>query len=323
MISGLPGFLLNAFSIILLSALVIILLISLLLGMKSWRTLVLSAEDRKWALWIVVISPWLIGVMATSLVVLLSQPKISARFNNEWVHWHHLSEFTLTSWHGYLVLAMIVFAVIMLARVLRRVVTLNNTTMILSAFSSARDDGVLELDSDACAAFTAGIRRPKCYMTRALIDQLSSREYEVIRLHELTHARFHDPARKALFQVLSSFFPSPVARVLNAQMSTAMEQVADARVAESVADKAFIARALLKVKRLAGRAAVLPPAGLEACHFGIDSVEQRIRYLLSEDETTPLSLVVVFALMVVLALTCALGADALHHAIELSLHHSY
>lgn len=323
MISGMPGFLLNAFSIISLSAVIIILLISLLLSMNCWRTLEVSAEDRKLALWLLVFSPWLIGVAATSLVILLSQPKIAVLFNNEWVHWHHLSDFTLTSWHGYLVLAMIVLAVIMLARVLRRVVTLNNTTMVLSAFSSARDDGVLELDSDACAAFTAGIRKPKCYMTRALIDQLNSREYEVIRLHELSHARFHDPARKALFQILSSFFPAPVARVLNAQMATAMEQVADARVAERVMDKAFIARALLKVKRLAGRASVLPPAGLEACHFGIDSVEQRIRYLLSEDETPPLSVAVVFALIVVLAAACALGADALHHTIELSLSHSY
>ncbi len=323
MITGLPGFLLNSFSIILLSAIVIILLTSLVLATNAWYRMKLSAEDRAGMLWLVVLSPWMVGLLATFIVVAFSQPALSIPLNNKLIHWHHLSEFYVSSWHGFLVLTMVALGVVLLARVVLRVIVLNQATTLLTQFSGFRTDGMLELDSDSYAAFTAGIRKPQGYITRALLDELDPLEYEIIRNHELSHVQSRDPARKAWFQILTGFYPAGISRFLRAQMVIVTEQIADSQVVQICPDKASIARALLKVQRLCKQSPLPISAALNVCHFGADSIEQRINYLLSDNKNQPLSLPLVFSTIAILSLGCALGADSLHHAIELTLQHQH
>lgn len=321
MISGLAGFMLNAFSIIVLSAMLVIVLTSVLLMTDLWQRLNLSANDRRRTLWLIVLAPWLVGALATIIVVVLSQPAIAILFDSNFIHWHHLNEFHWNSWHGLLVLTALALVILMLVRVIQRVAAVAKTIELLSAFSRERPDGVLELDSEAHAAFTAGVSNPRCYMTSALIDELDHNEYEVIRIHEMSHVTSRDPAHRAWFFVLAGLYPAIMARFLMSQMITATEQIADAQVVVENPDRAFIARVLLKVHKLVKQAAPINQSAMGICQFGADSIEQRINYLLSENDKSTFSTLVAFTLLAILALACAMGADALHHAIELPWQH--
>ena len=146
-------------------------------------------------------------------------------------------------------------------------------------------------------------------------------EYEVIRIHEMSHVTSRDPARRAWFFVLAGLYPSVLARFLMSEMITATEQIADAQVVDANSDRALIARVLLKVQRLVKQAAPINQPAMGICQYGTDSIEQRINYLLSESDKTAFSFVVAFTLLGLLSLACAMGADALHHAIELPWQH--
>ena len=321
MINGLIGFMLNAFSIIVLSATMVIVLASVLLMTDLWQRLNLSASDCRRALWLIVLAPWLVGAFATFIVVALSQPEIALLFQGDFIHWHHLNEFYWNSWHGLLVLTALALLALMLFRVIRRIQSVNQTVALLSEYSRVRADGVLELDSDTHAAFTVGVGKPQCYMTRALIDALDEDEYEVIRVHEMSHVQSRDPARRAKFFVLAGLYPTVIARFLMSQMITVTEQLADAQVVDSNPDRAFIARVLLKAHRLVKQSAPINQTAMGICQFGADSIEQRISYLLSAEHRQAFSPVVAFVVLAFLSLACAMGTDVLHHAIELPLQH--
>lgn len=321
MTSGIVGFLLNAVSITMLAAVLVIVLLTIFLLTDIAELSQFSAPDRQLLLWIIVLTPWVVGVLTTVIVVVASQSEIAASFSGSFIHWHHLSEFNWNSWHGMLVLSMLVIAVLMVARVIRRLHGVNKSIDLLKEFSEERQDGILELESDSYAAFTAGVRKPNSYMTTALINQLDANEYAVIRIHEISHVESRDPARRAWFFVMAGLFPSVIARFLISQMVTATEQLADSRVVQEYSDRAFIARVLLKVHRLTKQSVNRFGSTVDVCHFGTDSIEQRIHYLLSERERKSISLVIIISLMLVLAAGCALTADSLHHALELPWQH--
>ena len=323
MISGLLGLLLNVFSVALLSAVVIILLFSLVLTTEIWNRFNLSAQDKQSVLWLLALAPWAVGALATIIVFTFSSSNLPILLNIDLIHWHHLNEFYIGSWHGFLVFTMIVLGVVMLTQVVRKVIAVNQAAELLSQFAKGRPDGMMELDSDAYSAFTAGIKDPQCYITRALLLELDPLEYKIIHYHEMSHVRSRDPLRKAWFQILAGFYPSVISRFLLSQMVTAIEQIADSRVVKDCPDKAMIARTLLKVQRLTMRSPHCGSQLANAFHFGAESIEQRINYLLSDSKTKPLSYSVVIVIASILALGFALGADSLHHAIEMTLQHSH
>lgn len=322
MITGILGFILNAFSIIVMSGVVIIALVSLTLYCRSIGFHRLSAESRQIGLWILVCSPWLIGLLSSAIVMLLSTPNVSNFAGNQFVHWHHPTEFALDSWHGYFVSFMLGLAVLMSLRAYFRVARSSNTIRTLSALSSPGPDGVRVLDTNTAAAFTAGIKDPGCYMTSALLDQISAEEFAIIRLHEMAHIKCNDPVKKTLFHLLTTFFPAPLANLFNQTMTTAMEQCADAAVVSEQHDKATIAKTLLKVRRLVVKEFTDQFRLPQMCHYGLDNIDQRIRYLLSDNKGDEVPMLSVLAFIGLLAIFCALGADTIHHAVEISLHHS-
>ncbi|MDA1371024.1 MAG: M48 family metalloprotease [Proteobacteria bacterium] len=322
MITGFLGFMLNAFSIIVLSAVAVIALVSLAFYCRSIDFHRLSAESRQIGLWILVCSPWLIGVLSSAIVMLLSSPSVSSFAGSQFVHWHHPTEFALDSWHGYFVSIMLGLALLMALRAYIRVVRSSNTIRTLSAMSRPGPDGVRILDTNTAAAFTAGIKNPDCYITSALLDQISGEEFAIIRLHEMAHIKCNDPVKKTLFYLLTTFFPAPLAISFNQTMATAMEQSADAAVVSEQHDKATIAKTLLKVRRLAVQEFTDQFRLPQICHYGLDNIDQRIRYLLSDNKGDEVPMLSVLAFIGLLAIFCALGADTIHHAVEISLHHS-
>jgi len=322
MITGLLGFVLNAFSIIVLSAVAVIALISLACYFGAMGSQRLTAESRQSGLWILVCSPWLIGLLSAVIVLLLSTSTVSSIVGNQLVHWHHPTEFTLNSWHGYFVSLMLGMAVLMALRACFHIVRSSTTISTLSAMSSPGPKGVRILDTHTAVAFTAGIKDPSCYMTSALVGEVNAEEFDIIRLHEMAHINHRDPLKKTLFHLLTTFFPAPIAISFNQAMTTAMEQCADAAVANDQHDKAIIAKTLLKVRRLVVHEFTDQFHVPQICHYGLDNIDQRIRYLLDDNKGDDIPKLLVFSFIALLALSCALGTDSIHHAIEISLHHS-
>lgn len=321
MITGLPGLLLNSFSIIVLSAVLVIalLILAFYCRFNPWHAL--NAEARQTGLWLLVISPWLTGLIASAIVMSLSNANMAGIISNEIIHWHHPDTFTLTSWHGYFVLATSGLAAFISLRIALRLIRSNTTIRTLLALAKREPDGVHILETETPAAFTAGLKNPVCFMTSALIKNLNEDEYTIIKLHEQAHARRRDPIRKTLFLLLTAIFPDRIAQKLNQVMNTALEQSADAAVSSAFPDKAIIARTLVKARRLSMQPAADDLFLAQACHYSVDDIDQRIHYLLTTRKGRALPKLFVFSLIAVVAIACALGADAIHHAVEIPLHH--
>jgi Zn-dependent protease with chaperone function len=322
MITGLLGFVLNAFSIVVLSAVAVIALISLAFYFRAVGLQRFTAESRQIGLWILVCSPWLIGFMSATIVLLLSTPIVSNFIGNQFVHWHHPTEFALNSWHGYFVFIMLGMATLMAIKAGFHIVKSSTTISTLSAMSSPGPEGIRILETNTAAAFTAGIKDPHCYMTSALLDEINAEEFAIIRLHEMAHIRRCDLLKKTLFHLLTKFFPSAIATSFNQTMTTAMEQSADAAVVNNHHDKAIIAKTLLKVRQLVVQEFTDQFHVPQICHYGLDDIDQRIRYLLADQKGEEVPMLWVLSFIVLFAISCALGTDTIHHAIEISLQHS-
>jgi beta-lactamase regulating signal transducer with metallopeptidase domain len=187
----------------------------------------------------------------------------------------------------------------------------------LHAFAQALDKNTFLLPGKQANAFTAGLLRPRCYLTTGLRDALSNEELEIVLQHERVHARHHDPLLKWLFALASSVYPQLVATQLQQQMTLAMEQHADEAVASKRFGKSDVALTLVKVQRLA--AAGLQRANEQFCYFTGDALEQRVHYLMQREMVTGFPLRAVLFLAPLAFLLSSAFTDSLHHAIELLL----
>ena len=94
-------------------------------------------------------------------------------------------------------------------------------------------------------AFCAGWLRPRIFVSRAAVEQLSADELDAVLAHERHHRARRDPLRLAVGRVLChALFFLPVLRPLHARESEVAELRADAAAVAEV-DAAPLARALL------------------------------------------------------------------------------
>jgi len=239
----------------------------------------------------------------------------------DFFHWHHPEEFLFNSWHGLLLIFAISYTIILSVRSMRRMFQNSRKAKLLHAVSEVDDNGFYQLDTDTPTAFTAGYSQPRCYITSALRSQLNQDEYTIVQLHEIEHARRHDPLQKWAFLLLTSFFPRSVSNRLNQLLLLAMEQNADSAVSRVVKDKSKIAETLLKVRRLTAKSFGNSLDSNAFCHFGNDNLNQRIRYLLSDQQENDFPMFMVGLTAISMLAVCALSTDLFHHLIEYSLSH--
>lgn len=107
------------------------------------------------------------------------------------------------------------------------------------------------LATDMVSAFSAGLGRPRIYVSSALLRGVSAAELEATLLHELAHARGRDPLRCWLVElaVWSLWFPRT--SWLGPAYRAARESRADAVVVSAMNDDRPLLRALFKVDALA------------------------------------------------------------------------
>lgn len=98
-------------------------------------------------------------------------------------------------------------------------------------------------------AFTAGLLRPKIYVSGSVLAVLDFHELELLLLHEIKHCRSRDPLRSLFATIVGDFFFwLPAVRRLEEGMMRKIEFGADDAAAEM--DRAGLARTILKVAEL-------------------------------------------------------------------------
>ena len=321
MISGFPAFILNWVSIIAISSLIVVGLITISTQFNNVHFERFSVDARRSLLWLAALSPWIIGILAGFITLSSGGDYWAAKLSSVVFHWHHPREFILASWHGASIAISIIYVMYVAVGHILKLLDSGNKLNTLVALAEPLDSDIQRLDTDTPAAFTAGYLKPRSYITQALLSQLSDEEFSIVKLHEKEHARRYDPVKKCLFQLLTALFPRNVSQRLNQSMTTAMEQSADRAILDEVPDRATIAATLLKVRRLVAQPIHLQTDTSFICNYGIDNIEQRIEYLLTEDKGRSIPVLATFLIFFSMSVLCAMSADFIHHTIEYTLSH--
>lgn len=249
-------------------------------------------STRRHLLWLVASAPVIIGFTFAAEVVFLPEFAQYLGWSADHCHLHrgnhghlcshHPGSFHLASVFGLFGIVLGLFITWRLARVISETYIYNRNANNLMDFIEPGNRGFSRLGCDAFYAFTVGFFRPLPVISRGLEQQLSARKLNLVILHEKVHAKKRDPLKIWLFTVLTQIFPQFIRLKLNAAYSLAVEQAADAEVANMVPDRALVAATLVEVSRLVSQENKYLPA--EICHFGASPLEQRVRYLLSDND---------------------------------------
>jgi Zn-dependent protease with chaperone function len=128
------------------------------------------------------------------------------------------------------------------------------------------------IDTRDAQAFCAGYLRPRIYLTRGALDQLSPAELRAVLAHERHHLRRRDPLRRVLARtVADALFFIPVLRRISERYAELGELAADEAAVATLRDRRPLASALLKFSER-------DPA--PAAVAGIDP--ERVDYLLGD-----------------------------------------
>lgn len=169
------------------------------------------------------------------------------------------------------------------------------------------------IDADAPIALTAGLLRPRVYVSTGLLDHLDEPARRAVLAHEAAHVRRRDPLTK-LFGELAAALHLPAARtMLLSDLSLACEEACDEAAALAVGDRTIVAAALVRLARLVERFPLAPVALV--ARFGDDSIAARVHALLAPPRPMPRlpSGSGIAAVLVVAAATCA---GPIHHLTE-------
>lgn len=127
--------------------------------------------------------------------------------------------------------------------------------------------------------FTAGVMRPRIYLSDTVLACLTPTELDLVLRHEAAHCRARDPLRSMMATVLGDlFFWLPMARALIRRVITKIEVNAD-EAAASI-DRLALAGTILKVASLT---AVEAPRGVVHFSPSHGSVPWRVRRLIHSE----------------------------------------
>lgn len=175
------------------------------------------------------------------------------------------------------------------------------------------------VESAGPVALTAGLLRPRVYLSCGLVDALSPVELDAVVAHEQAHRRRRDPLRLLVADVLSRLHLPPIRRRLLRELILATERACDERAALTCGDRCGAAAAILKVARL-NRARPAPSDALLPAVTGAD-LAGRVEALLRPAHPVRGRQGLIVALGIALILTLGwVHSDWLHHAVESAFH---
>ena len=322
MIRGTVGALLNLLSVFAVSHLLVIATIALIVLTGFSLPKRYSAESSRRLLWLIVTAPWLIGLTTALVVLLFSKDAHIDSSHIALVHWHHIHSYSLVSWHSLISGVFLAWIFTKAVRQLKPLRIYLSRLDVLYSLSRKTRTGLNLLDSEIPVAFTAGLFRPRSFITCQLHDSLDEMELRIVQLHEHEHARRFNPLQKWVFQFLCELFPAQVALRFKAEMTVAMEQCADHAASCNVKDNASVAMTLLKVRRLLGNNGNVSSKDLLICPYGIDDIYARITYLMHPPDYRKFPVLTVVVSLALLVGMCVVSSDLIHHITDRLLVHS-
>ncbi len=196
-----------------------------------------------------------------------------------------------------------------LVRELRHGLRMGRTLRILEV--SHDDEGTIIVDAPSPVSLTAGIVRPRVFMSRSLTEALSDEQRRAVVAHEQCHARERHALVKLVAATGALLHTAHVSRFLMSELSLACERRSDEAAAATVHDRVSVAAALLHTQRALASSSV-------ALLSWQGKLELRVRSLLTDGAQPEVRFSGVWLMAASLACAVALG-HALHHSVESTL----
>lgn len=277
-----------------------------------------SVKWQKTLLWCWMALPLVVGVLCSGAFMLNAFTDVMWAPLDLFIHWHHLFSFEWLSWHGGL-LAMWLLATVWIV-VKHCWLLFQHQMRLQTAIAVAQGEQhnlqgklVTVLNTSAPLAFTAGMLRPKIYLSQGLLDSLSDTQQVCVITHENAHKSARDPMQKWLFSIFSAYYPVYIRQPYRQAFDLAAELQADYKAC-NVADPLDVATTLIQVGKW--RVGESPDLGVA---FGQDFLRQRVQYLLNPANSNSRGLVFLVLVSTGLLTTNLLSVDSIHHYIELLL----
>lgn len=185
---------------------------------------------------------------------------------------------------------------------------------LLNAASSSRHGRVWHLSTHRIIAASAGLLRPRIFLSEGLLIQLDRSDVDIVIAHERAHGRRRDSLVRLLASVFSvGHLPHMKVRLM-AELDLAQEQICDWAAAKEFG-AVRTAETLLKVERLRQ---AFGSENLPLCTaFFQSDIEARTRALIAPNfQMTHPVLAVFCALLTLGALVLPLAVQPVHHGIE-------
>lgn len=284
-----------------------------------------ATAPRQSLLWLSVLAPWGIGGLTMLIFTPMVQNSVLFPWAMDIAHWHHPNMFELFSWHGVCLIIFCAWITGLFVRGVLKLIEHSRHITLLSTLSAKQDFNIYFLDSKAPVAFSTTYFyrgfKSIVVISNGLLSSLNQSEQQIVIQHELAHLKHRDPLKKWVFGILVQCFPKMIRNKLLKLMHLTLEQMADERVLTHNHSATEVAQTLLKATRIANSwrekcKNILSSTPELVLSFGIEAVEQRVRYLIEEKHYKPFPFwwMVVVAILIVILSTSAV--DSLHHLIE-------
>jgi len=281
-----------------------------------------TVSTRKSLLWLCVLSPWIIASTVTLFFSPFFQSGAVFVWLTELAHWHHPNIFYFLSWHSISLIIFISFSLYIAVRKIIVAYKNHHQISLLRALATKKSEDVFIIDSSIPTAFTGGLFKPSCFISKGLIEQLDSDDIEIIIQHELAHIHYADPIKKWIFSFFTAYFTPTVNKILKSMMAIAIEQAADSFFVKSQQQANDVASTLVRFTKLAAQYSIHEQYKSELLvHFCRQSIEQRVLHLLSDNQFKPFPMKVVLLAIIILSIMSTTSVDSLHHVIETLFNH--
>lgn len=176
------------------------------------------------------------------------------------------------------------------------------------------------LNTEGFHCFTAGVFRPRIFVSNGLLEILTPEEAAAMLAHEEAHLLRRDGLANSLLTLFYGLFPLPGGGTLCRDWTAAAERDCDARAAKRVGDPCGVAAALVTVAGLS-KTPPIPAAGFALS--SVEDVEGRVSALLSPHPSSGRkadTLLSSLAALICLGTLVAL-APYISHAVETFVRH--
>lgn len=172
--------------------------------------------------------------------------------------------------------------------------------------------GVKLIESTRPLAFSLGLPKSIAVLSTALVRALTTRQLDIICVHEQVHIRHHDNWYKWVLRILCSVHFPDVKHELLSEHAAALELRADQQVARHIQDPIAVAETIVAMQRLIKPFSASEPL----CQFAGNAVERRVQHLLAATpgRSLPKYSAILFRLTAIVVFI--VGATPLHDTLE-------